>query len=128
MHALFIGLNSKNHRFLLVGDYQKLEAKAEILKQHGVDYTFFDTLILLPEQTATGAIIATDCLEKDTHLAALCRSHGLLVNVVDRPELCDFIFPAVLTRGDVQIAVSTGGRAPVLTRWLKNRIAAMLPS
>ncbi|MFN8693927.1 MAG: siroheme synthase CysG [Holosporales bacterium] len=74
------------------------------------------------------AIIATGSLADDTRIAALCRAHGLLVNVVDRPELCDFIFPAVLQRGDVQIAVSTGGRAPVLTRWLKNRIAAMLPS
>lgn len=74
------------------------------------------------------AVISLGSEEEDARAAAACRAAGLLVNVVDRPELCDFIFPAVIQRGDVQVAVSTGGRAPVLARWLKNKIAASLPS
>lgn len=118
---------------VLLGKTELLEGKKELLQSSGL-HCFYaeaqnaaDTL-----NTHAGrlhcAVISSGDAQKDTELAALCRSHGLLVNVVDRPELCDFIFPAVLQRGDVQIAVSTGGRAPVLTRWLKNRIAAMLPS
>ena len=74
------------------------------------------------------AVISLGSEEEDAQAAEACRGAGLLVNVVDRPHLCDFIFPAVIQRGDVQVAVSTGGRAPVLARWLKNRIAASLPS
>jgi precorrin-2 dehydrogenase/sirohydrochlorin ferrochelatase len=49
------------------------------------------------------------------------RAHAL-VNVVDRPDACDFILPSVLRRGDLQIAVSTGGRSPALAREIRRRL------
>src|SRR6266404_5255404 len=53
--------------------------------------------------------------------------HGLLqcgarVNAVDRPARCDFIYGSVLRRGELQIAVSTGGRAPALAREIRRRL------
>ena len=47
------------------------------------------------------------------------RARGVLVNVMDDPEHCDFAAPAVVRRGDLTIAVSTGGRSPALARRLR---------
>lgn len=58
-------------------------------------------------------------------LAARARAAGILVNVEDAPELCDFHVPAIVRRGDLVISASTGGRAPGLARrlreWLEER-------
>jgi len=49
------------------------------------------------------------------------------VNIVDRPGLCSYITPSVIDRGALQIALSSGGAAPVLARLLRARIEAMVP-
>ena len=52
-------------------------------------------------------------------------AHRVLVNAVDRPARCDFILPSVLRRGQLQIAVSTGGRSPALAREIRRRLEAL---
>jgi uroporphyrin-III C-methyltransferase/precorrin-2 dehydrogenase/sirohydrochlorin ferrochelatase len=52
----------------------------------------------------------------------------LPVNVVDSPELCTFIFPAIVERGPLTVAISSGGNSPVLVRLLRRRIEAMVPA
>jgi precorrin-2 dehydrogenase/sirohydrochlorin ferrochelatase len=58
-------------------------------------------------------------------LAAKARAAGVLVNVEDAPELCDFHVPAIVRRGDLVLTASTGGQAPGLARrlreWLEGR-------
>ncbi len=49
---------------------------------------------------------------------------GVLVNVVDRPELCDFIVPALMERGDLVIATSTSGKSPALARRIRQELEA----
>jgi len=69
-------------------------------------------------------VAATGNPEVDDAVAALARRARALVNVVDRPERCDFIVPSVLQRGQLQIAVSTGGRSPALAREIRRRLEA----
>ena len=52
-------------------------------------------------------------------LAQLARDAGVLVNVEDIPDLCDFHVPAAVRRGDLLLTISTGGRAPGLSRTLR---------
>ncbi len=72
-------------------------------------------------------IAATDdaALNKQIHQDAKAR--GILVNVVDTPALCDFIFPAVVKRGPVQIAITSEGISPSLARFLKRAVEQALP-
>jgi uroporphyrin-III C-methyltransferase/precorrin-2 dehydrogenase/sirohydrochlorin ferrochelatase len=60
--------------------------------------------------------------------AIRARCAGLLVNVVDRPALCDFTVPSLLERGPVLVAVGTGGVSAGLAKWLRLRLEAILPA
>lgn len=68
------------------------------------------------------AVAATGDPRVDRMVAAAARRWRALVNVVDRPQHCDFIVPAVLRRGELQIAVSTGGRSPAIAREIRRRL------
>jgi precorrin-2 dehydrogenase/sirohydrochlorin ferrochelatase len=61
-------------------------------------------------------------LQKRIH--RLAKQHGVLCNVVDVPELCDFYYPAVVKRGALQIAISTGGESPALAQRLRKELDA----
>ena len=68
------------------------------------------------------AVAATDSPETNARVFADCRARGVLCNVVDRPECCDFIVPAVLRRGPLTVAVSTGGASPALAGRIRRRL------
>jgi uroporphyrin-III C-methyltransferase/precorrin-2 dehydrogenase/sirohydrochlorin ferrochelatase len=61
-------------------------------------------------------------------MAARAKAAGLPVNVMDDLEHSTFIFPAIVDRGDVVVAVGTGGASPVVARRVRERIEAMLPA
>jgi precorrin-2 dehydrogenase/sirohydrochlorin ferrochelatase len=61
------------------------------------------------------------------HLAALARTHRVLVNVEDTLPLCDFHVPAILRRGELAISISTGGGSPTLSRRLRAYLAELFP-
>ncbi len=74
------------------------------------------------------AIVSSAGKDIDERVAALARALNIPVNIVDRPDLSTFIFPAVVDRGDVVVAISTGGASPVLARRLRETIEAILPA
>jgi precorrin-2 dehydrogenase/sirohydrochlorin ferrochelatase len=57
--------------------------------------------------------------ETSRRLAESARRAGVIVNVEDMPELCDFHMPAQVRRGDLLLAISTAGRSPALSRFLR---------
>jgi uroporphyrin-III C-methyltransferase / precorrin-2 dehydrogenase / sirohydrochlorin ferrochelatase len=69
---------------------------------------------------------ATGDEKADREIQALARQAGVPVNVVDRPELCDFYTPAIVNRAPLSVAICSEGVAPVLSRHVRARIEAML--
>ncbi len=72
-----------------------------------------------------GAVLvlsATDDAKINRAVFREAAAEGALVNTADQPELCDFIMPAVVRRGDIAIAISTGGTSPGLAAQLRRRI------
>lgn len=71
-------------------------------------------------------ILATDDRRLNEALAKEAQQRGLLVNVVDMPDLCNFLVPATVHRGPVAISVSTGGAAPALAKYLRQQIEGVV--
>lgn len=71
-----------------------------------------------PEHLKGMALVvgATDDPEVNSLVSRAAQAAGILVNIVDQPELCTFIVPARVSRGELTIAVSTGGASPALAR------------
>ena len=68
---------------------------------------------------------ATSDRSVNASIARTCMAKNLWVNAVDDPEACRFILPAVVHRGDVVLAVSTGGQSPLLARRIKERLEGL---
>lgn len=82
------------------------------------------------EDDLDGAVVAWGCAEdeSDQVLADLSRAKGILVNVADVPENCDFITPSIVDRDPLVVAISTGGASPILARTIRARLEVMLPA
>ena len=73
-------------------------------------------------------VAATNDAVLNRRISAAAQARGLPVNVVDQPELCSFIFPSIVDREPVVVAVSSSGRSPVLARMLRAHLEAMIPA
>src|SRR4029453_11774312 len=136
-------LDLRGRRCLVVGGGEIGERKTRALLECGARVTIVSPLLTpgLAALAASGrlvhrarpfvrsdprgcalAVAATGDPRVDRVVAAAARRWRALVNVVDRPQHCDFIVPAVLRRGELQIAVSTGGRSPAIAREIRRRL------
>jgi precorrin-2 dehydrogenase len=68
------------------------------------------------------AVVATASRNLNEFVYREAQARGVLCNVVDVPEYCDFFYPAVVRRGDLQIAVSTAGQSPSLAQKLRQQL------
>jgi siroheme synthase-like protein len=72
-------------------------------------------------------VAATDLQAVNHRVAESARARNVLCNSVDDPPDCDFFYPSVVRRGDLQIAISTAGKSPALAQRLRAEIDEMLP-
>src|ERR1035441_328010 len=73
------------------------------------------------------AIAATNVPAVNRAVFAEAEAGGVLINAAADPPFCDFYFPSVVRRGDLQIAISTAGASPALAQRLRKEINALLP-
>jgi len=66
-------------------------------------------------------VAATDNAALNHEISEACRAGGILVNAVDQPEDCDFIFPAYIRKGEVAAAFCSGGQSPAVAQYLKRQ-------
>ncbi|WP_371196179.1 siroheme synthase CysG [Glaciecola sp. SC05] len=75
----------------------------------------------------TLVFVATDKQSINQHIHDMAHSKGILVNVVDNTPLCKFITPSIVDRSPIIIAMSSGGVAPVLLRYIRQKLETVLP-
>ncbi|MBB93772.1 MAG: uroporphyrinogen-III C-methyltransferase [Rhodobacteraceae bacterium] len=99
-------------------ELQDLVASGRALHRAHPDASCFDNAALV--------FVATGCLDTDVAIADMARAAGAVVNVVDRPDMCDAFTPSIVDRDPLVVAIGTEGAAPVLGRAVKTRVETML--
>ena len=136
-------LNIQGKKCLVVGGGEVALRKVQMLVEHGanveiVSPTFCPELNQLVKDGTIQAIhrdyetedlndvflavAATDDIKTNEKVATEARKIGILVNVVDKPDISDFIVPSYFRRGDIIVAVSTSGRSPALARKIRGEL------
>ena len=67
-------------------------------------------------------ICATDDEAVSQAVSAAAKAQGKLLNVCDVPDLCNFTLPSIVRQGDLQLTISTNGKAPAFSRWIRKRL------
>jgi len=119
MHSLPLFHRIAGQSVIVLGDGEAAEAKKRLVERAG------GVVTADPEASARLAFVA---LDQPEHAAAALKARGVLVNVVDRPDLCDFTVPSLLERGPMLVAVGSGGLSAGLTKAVRLRIEAFLPA
>ena len=82
---------------------------------------------MMDDEDYAMVISATDDRELNRHISELAKKRKIPVNVVDDPELCSFIFPAIFRKNDLVCAVSSGGKSPYVAQFVRDRLGEILP-
>ncbi len=119
-----IVLNPVGLKIGLAGQGELRDRRAALLAEAGVEAQLFDETV--PNEALEGLqvlFVAGLPEEEARELASRARRRKVLVNVEDVIPLCDFHVPAMVRRGDLLLAISTGGQAPGLARRLRETLA-----
>lgn len=117
MHSLPLFLRLAGRPVILIGEGEAADAKRRLLERAGA-------LVVAEDAQAALAIVANG----DEAAVTRLKARGILVNAVDRPDLCDFTLPAIVDRDPVLIAIGTGGASAGLAKIIRQRLEAMLPT
>lgn len=104
---------------IVLGEGPAAEAKRRLVERAGA---------IAVDDDDTDARLAFVALDAPEAAAARLKARGVLVNVTDRPDLCDFTVPSVLDRDPVLVAVGTAGASAGLAKQLRLRLEALLPA
>ncbi len=121
MHSLPLFVKIAGAPVILIGTGEAAQAKRRLIERAG------GIPVTEDDHRAAQARIAFVALDAPEETAARLKAEGKLVNVVDRPELCDFTSPAIVDRDPVLIAISTGGASASLAAALRQRLEELLP-
>ena len=72
-------------------------------------------------------IAATNHTDVNREMYKACKSAGVLINVADTPDLCDFYMGSIVTRGNLKIAISTNGQSPTFAKRFRQLLEDILP-
>jgi precorrin-2 dehydrogenase/sirohydrochlorin ferrochelatase len=121
-YPVFLELRGK--RAVVIGSLALEEGKDEALRSAGADVDVFANGAWRPEDL-DGAFIcvasSVDAGERDA-IARAARERGVLVNVMDDVPNCDFAAAAIVRRGDLVLAISTGGASPAVARKVREAL------
>lgn len=106
---------------ILIGDGEAADAKRRLLERAGAQ-------VVEDAAEARLAVVALDNESDAAAAAGALKERGILVNVVDRPALCDFTLPAIVDRDPVLVSIATGGVSAGLAAALRQRLEALLPA
>jgi uroporphyrin-III C-methyltransferase/precorrin-2 dehydrogenase/sirohydrochlorin ferrochelatase len=123
VNHLPVFLDVRGRMVAVVGEGPLADSRAALVRSAGAQVVRTSDVA-----GAVVAFIATGNEASDRLAAEAARAAGVPANVMDRPELCDFIMPAIVERGPVTVAVSTGGASPTLAQIVRDRIEAVLPA
>ena len=118
-------LDCSKTRVGIAGSGEGLRRRLKLVRAAGPEEpAVFDGRLPNTAELASLQILFVAGLDAKTSrdLAHAARAAGVLVNVEDVPDLCDFHVPAQVRRGDLLVAISTGGRSPALARALREDI------
>jgi precorrin-2 dehydrogenase/sirohydrochlorin ferrochelatase len=106
IHVVALGANEAVREWARNGEI--------VLEERGFVLSDFDNVFLV--------VVATSSRELNELIFSEAQARRILCNVVDVPEQCDFYYPAVVRRGDLQIAISTSGQSPFLAQRLRQQL------
>ncbi len=112
-------------KVLVLGDGPAAEPKRRLAERAGAEV--IDDARQAVDEGVRIAFVAYEDRDACEAAAINLRCAGMLVNVVDRPDLCDFTTPSILDRDPVLIAVGTGGASAGLAKHLRLRLETLLP-
>ncbi len=122
MHSLPLSVKIDGQPVILIGTGEAAQAKRRLIERAG------GIPVAQDDPRTAMARIAFIALDEPEALATELKAAGKLVNVVDRPDLCDFTTPAIVDRDPVLIAISTGGASSGLAAALRQRLEDLLPA
>lgn len=123
-------VNIEGARGLIIGTGKHAEEKIQRLQPYG------PCLTIIPEgkfkesdlePVPAFVIAAGDDREENHRISALCRERRIPVNVVDDQEYCDFIFPSLISHGNLSVGICTNGASPAAGVLLKRKIEEQIP-
>jgi len=126
MQSFPIFMRLSGRRVLVVGSGQAAAAKQRLLEAAGARVDLVAEVTALEGYALVFGATGDDA--RDRAVSDAARAARIPVNVVDRPELSDFIMPAVVDRGEIVIGISTGGSAPILAQRIRATIEDALPN